>query len=261
MNKLRLPHSQRGVTLLSLLVGMAVGVFLVGAVLKLYLDTRDGFRMRNAVSEVSENLRFSIDDMRRILVMAGREILAVEDGNASRRPFPELGAGGIVDGGTTGSDTIAIRYRVGPSCGAYQNVPLTERPTMVRFYVDGQNNLVCEMTTYSGSTASTTTWTMASNIRSLKALYGVDDDADGYANRYLTASQVNTENRWRNVVSIRVALMAGSTGSIPEKYREAETASLNVLGLLVDEPDTAHLYHVASTTLAFRNLHPAIQRQ
>ncbi len=263
---------QNGFTLLSLLVGMAIGIFLVGAVIKIYLDSSNSFKMRSAVEENAENIRFAIDDMRRILVMAGREILAVEDEFPNQRPFPAVTANGIVDGGANGSDTIAIRYRKGPSCGTYQNVLLSDRPTQVRFYIDTtKNELICEMTTYSGGTPTVTKTTMASGMYRLKVLYGVDDDADGYANRYLTASQVDntsivskpsgSNTPWKKVVSIRFALLAGSTITLPTEYRRSSPGTKSLLGLTVNEPDTTHLFQVASSTLELRNLHPAIQRQ
>ena len=268
---------QKGVTLLSLIISMAIGLFLMGTVLKIYIDSKTSFNMRNLVSEVSENHRFALDDMRRILVMAGREIRAIEDQFPNRRPFPPVGNGGIVDGGPN-SDTIAVRYRRGPSCGSYQNVPLTNRPTMVRFYVadnanDGTaDDLVCEMTTYAaGGAANVTTRTLVSGIHMLKVLYGVDDDADGYANRYLTASQIEQPaivppptggaTPWAKVVSMRIALLTGSLEELPRNYRENNAPNLRLLGFATQAPDGDHLYRVATTTLALRNLHPTIQRQ
>ncbi|WP_456445310.1 PilW family protein [Thiolapillus sp.] len=274
-------QTQKGFSLMSLLVAVAIGLFLIGAVIKIYLDSKNSFSTRNVVAEVSENTRFALDDMRRILVMAGRGVRAIEDQFSNRRPFPEINASGIVDGGSSGSDTIAIRYRRGPSCGAYQNVSTSERPSMVRFYVtdnsgDGSaDDLVCELTTYSGGGSTTVTRTLISGVQKLKALYGVDDDADGYADRYLTPSQIGTASSpvisvppgantpWAKVVSIRIGLMIGSESTLPASVGHQIPAggNLNVLGLSISKPDTDRLYRVTTTTLALRNLNPVIQRQ
>jgi len=261
-----LPRQQKGMTLVSLMIASAIGIFLVGAVLKIYIDSKNSFNMRNTVSEVAENQRFAIDDMRRILVMAGREIRAIEDQFPNRRPFPAVGANGIVDNGNSGSDTIAIRYRLGPSCGNYQNVPLTNLPTMVRFYVNGNNELVCEMTENGGTP---TTRVLASDVLLLKALYGVDDDTDGYANRYLTPTEINNQGiSWASVVSLRFALLFESPQEMPVPYRQTATPDKLILRLrtstmssIASQMDGKHLYRVASTTLALRNLHPTVQRQ
>ena len=262
-----LPRRQRGMTLLSLMIASAIGIFLVGAVLKIYIDSKNSFNMRSTVSEVAENQRFAIDDMRRILVMVGREIRAIEDTFPNRRPFPLVGVNGIVDNGNSGSDTIAIRYRLGPSCGNYQTVPLTNLPTMVRFYVNGNNELVCEMTV--NGVKQTPDRVLASDVLLLKALYGVDDDADGYANRYLTPTEINNEGiSWASVVSLRFALLFKSAREIPVPYQQTTTPDKTILGLqtstmssIASQMDGKHLYRVASTTLALRNLHPTIQRQ
>ena len=276
MNILR--SRQKGISLISLMIATVIGIFLIGAIAKIYLDSKTSFKTRNVVAEVAENQRFALDDMRRILVMAGRGVLAIEDQFANRRPFPEIESGGIVDGGSINSDTIAIRYRRGPSCGAYQDVDTGDRPSMVRFYItdnsgDGTaDDLVCELTTYGGS-ASTTTRTLVSGTTMLKALYGVDDDADGYADRYLTASQIGTSSSpvipipagkntpWAKVVSIRIGLMTGSDTELPKSARKPSPQALSIFGMPVTEPDTTHLYRVTTTTLALRNLNPVIQRQ
>lgn len=271
---------QAGVTLVSLLIAAAIGIFLIATVIKIYLDSKDSFRVRDLVAEVAENERFALEEMRRVLVMAGRKILAMEDLQPGRRPLPPVqtaaSAGtGIVDGGTDESDVIAVRYRQGPSCGKYLQIETACRPAEIRFMIqDGK--LICAQTTYldtSGNcstTPSTTTRTLISGAHRLKALYGVDDDADGFANRYLTASQIEDDtlvsapsggaSPWSRVVSIRFALLLGSEGELPKDYQPDEQ-SLNMLGLNVTPPDNTHLYKVVTSTLAFRNLNPIIQRQ
>jgi type IV pilus assembly protein PilW len=273
------PNKQRGISLLSLMIAVAIGIFLMGAIVKIYLDSKNTFNVRNTIAEVAENQRFALDDMRRLLVMAGREIRALEDDQADRRAFPPVtttsatamgtGAEYMFSGGTGDSDVIAIRYRRGPSCGAYQNVPLGTRPSMVRFLVSN-NDLICELTTY-GTAGGTTRQTLVSGIHMLKALYGVDDDKDGYANRYLTADQVDDTSvvsipdgrntPWAKVVSIRIGIVAGSESELPKSARKDSVETLKVLGMDFTEPDTSHFYRVASTTLSLRNLNPTVQRQ
>jgi type IV pilus assembly protein PilW len=271
------PHTQKGFSLISLMIGMVIGLFLIGAIFKIYLDSKNSFATRNVVAEISEDQRFALDDMRRILVMAGRGILSAEDSFANRRPFPAVATGGIVDGAGSGADTIAIRYRRGPSCGAYQNVSGINRPSMVRFFIsdnsgDGSaDDLVCELTTYSAGTPTTVTRTLVSGVQMLKALYGVDDNADGYADRYLSPTTINNNamvsvptgasTAWAKVVSIRIGLMSGSQSTLPLPNRKSSAETVKVLGMDVTEPDTEHMYKMTTTTLAFRNLNPVIQRQ
>jgi type IV pilus assembly protein PilW len=285
-------YKQRGLSLISLFIAMAIGIFLVGGVVKIYANSKSSFNTRNAVADVAEIQRFAIDDMRRILVMAGRNITGTEDQSTTTATFPPLGvgAGRIVDGGVGGSDTIAIRYRRGPSCGAYLNIPTTQPAAMVRFFVDGNNQLICELTNAGGVAVNTV---VATNVFYLKALYGIDTDVanpDGYADTYETAAQVNaraappgSSSPWSRVVSIRVGILAGSVATLPRDARvTAAELSLpgdppgtppNVLGIptpagwplgwppeVDGSPLISRIYKVASTTVALRNLNPTIAR-
>lgn len=261
-------HKQRGMSLLSLMVATAIGIFLVGAILKIYIDSKNTFNVRNTVAAVYENQRFALDDMRRILIMAGRDIRKLEDEFPNRRPFPAVAPGGIVDGLASDSDTIAIRYRRGPSCGAYQNVLTDETPTMVRFLVNDNNELICEMTTYSGGVGTTTARTLVSGIEMLKVLYGVDDNGDGYTDSYLTATQVNNfvpssgAPPWATVTTMRIGIVGSSENELPASARPSSGAALTILGM--DYPGTteaSRLYRVASTTVSLRNISNGLERE
>jgi type IV pilus assembly protein PilW len=270
---------QKGVTLISLLIASVIGLFLIGVVLRVYQSSKTAFEVRNVVTEVSENQRFALDDMRRILVMTGRGILGTEDGDEDTRAFPPTtatlstaeatGAEFIFDGGSGGSDILAVRYRKGPSCGSYQDVADTDPASMVRFLLVG-TDLVCELTTYSGASATTTRQTLVSGIEVFKVLYGVDDTNDGYANRYLTAPQVDLltdpspsgdSSPWARAVSVRIVLAAGSETELPITARKDSVDTLSLLGMNFTEPDTDHLFRVATATVLLRNLNAVVQRQ
>jgi type IV pilus assembly protein PilW len=254
-------HKQLGLSMISLFIAMAVGIFLIGGVIKIYANSKISFNTRNVVADVTEIQRFALDDMRRILVMVGREIRAIEDQSTATRPFPAVGPGGIVDGGA-GSDEIAVRYRRGPSCGAYLNIPMSQPPATVRFFLNG-TNLMCSV---NGATSM-----LASNVYALKALYGVDTDDDGFADSYISASNVNLETTpsgssspWARVVSMRIGLMAGSITTLPREARPTVAelgAPPTVLGTIFNWPDNTRIYKVASTTLSLRNLNTVVTRK
>ena len=91
----------------------------------------------------------------------------------------------------------------------------------------------------------------------------MDDDADGYANRYLTATEVQNENVWVNVVSIRVGLVAssGSAYELPDTMQPQSAQTLSLLGLDYTAPDTKEIYRAVSATISLRNLNTVVQRQ
>lgn len=65
------PFSQRGLTLVELMVAITIGVFLTGAVAALYANTRIGFDYSNEVARMQENGRFALEVLSRDIRMAG----------------------------------------------------------------------------------------------------------------------------------------------------------------------------------------------
>lgn len=263
----------RGFSLISLLVGTAIGIFILYAAGKTYVDSKMAFKARSAVSAVTENGRFALDDMRRSIVMAGREISAGDDSSQSydttdngKRTFPGVGASGIVDQDANGNSVVAIRYGLGPSCGGYIGTPAAppavlkpvpqDPPATVRFRIDATTDeLLCEV---DGNAQP-----IVSGIKRMRALYGINDDVDGYADRYLTAAEVNNEGIWENVVTIRVGLVAssGEAYELPGTMQPSSPQTLSVLGMDYTAPDTHEIYRAVSGTISLRNLNTVVQRQ
>ena len=70
----RLPHdprSQRGFTLIELMISLVIGLLLSAAIVKIYADTSQIYRFQSAVSEVQENGRFASTFLRRAARLAG----------------------------------------------------------------------------------------------------------------------------------------------------------------------------------------------
>ena len=70
----RLPHdprSQRGFTLIELMISLVIGLLLSAAIVKIYVDTSQIYKFQNAVSEVQENGRFASAFLRRATRLAG----------------------------------------------------------------------------------------------------------------------------------------------------------------------------------------------
>lgn len=62
---------QRGLTLVELMVALTIGLFLVGAVSALYVNTRSSFDYSNEVARIQETGRFALDTISRDMRMAG----------------------------------------------------------------------------------------------------------------------------------------------------------------------------------------------
>ena len=249
----------RGFSLVSLMIAMVIGLFIIAAAGQVYIQSKSSFNARAAVSAVSENGRFAIQDIRRVLAMAGMNITASEEFSSTLRAIPPLDTdttgNNTYEGTGTNSDIVAVRYRRGPTCNGYVDLPLSSAPVTVRFSVVN-DVLMCQVT---GKTAEP----LVSGVKLMKALYGIDDTANGYANRYLTASQVNSLDKWRNIVSMRVGVVVDSAEqSTPLDTRSDTAQTLSLLGMDYTVPaNDENLYKVFSATVQLRNLNPVMQKQ
>ncbi|MES9939364.1 MAG: PilW family protein [Candidatus Thiodiazotropha sp. 6PLUC2] len=249
------PGNQSGFSIVSLMIASAIGIFLIGGAGKVYVDSKNTFNARSSVAAAVENYRFALLDMRRALVMAGRGILASQNGNLATGPFPGVATDGAEDTDSNGSSVVAVRYASGPApCGISGDVTAT---ITVRFLVDDDGNLVCNVPEQDYSQP------LVSGIAQMRALYGVDTDADGVANQYLRTNVVDDGGLWINVVSIRIGLVTGSGEGqdLPVAYRPATPEPKNMLGDEYTPTDTSKAYKSASTTIAFRNLNQTMNRQ
>ena len=253
-NMSKLAYS-KGFSLISLMVAMLIGIFIIAAAGKVYVKSKSSFNARTALSTMTENGHFALQDLRRTLIMAGMGITASEAYSPSSRSIPPLGGSGTEVGVGQNSDVVAVRYRRGNSCGGYIDNPAPLAPATIRFLVEDEQ-LKCEV---DGGTRQP----LVSGIKVMKVLYGVDDTADGYANRYLNATQVNVLGKWVNIVSIRIGLVVDSAESKqPFEMRETAAYDLSLLGMTYTVPaNDEKAYKVFTATVQLRNLNAIMQQQ
>ena len=260
------PRRCNGFSLVSLMIAIVIGLFIIGAAGQVYVQSKSSFNARAAVSAVSENGRFAIQDIRRVLAMAGMNITASEDVSTIKRAIPprdtDTTGTNTYEGSATDSDIVAVRYRRGPTCYGYIDKLLDDDPVTIRFLVEN-DQLMCEKIETAGGTVTRNKQPLVSGVKLMKGLYGVDDTADGYANRYLTAKQVELESKWRNIVSMRVGVVVDSAEqSQPVDMRSGTAQTLSLLGMDYTVPaNDEKLYKVFTTTVQLRNLNPVMQKQ
>ncbi|MEJ2427261.1 MAG: PilW family protein [Candidatus Thiodiazotropha sp.] len=257
---------QSGFSIVSLLIASAIGLFLIAGVITVYVDSKNSFNARTAISITTENLRFAIQDLKRTLVMAGRGVaqddnLAAYDDDAADngfRSFPDTTDGVYTNQDENGNSVIAIRYADGPApCGISET--LTNQTSTVKFYINDDHELACKATGPFGDYEQP----LVSDIIAMKALYGIDrDDQDTTPDRYLSASEMSDAD-WNFVVSIRIGLVArsGEANPLPPPYRESDPQILDLLGSDFEAPDTTFFYKSNSTTISLRNRNGVTMRQ
>jgi type IV pilus assembly protein PilW len=274
---------QTGFSIISSMIASAIGIFIIGGAVNVYIESKNTFIARSAIAAATENYRFAFQDMRRTLVMAGRGISPSKDSIASYtdengdnglRTFPAVDKvedpDGIASGSTyvvknsiwspdpIDSSIVAVRYASGPApCGLSDDILGTVVSTLtVRFLVNAEGNLICQA--FQGDT-ELVAQPIVSGIAQMRVLYGLDQDPsipDGVAERYLTANKI-TDKEWPSVVSIRIGMVVKSGDGIklPNSLRPSKAETFDLLGDTYTAPDTKHVYKSASTTISLRNLH------
>jgi len=94
---------------------------------------------------------------------------------------------------------------------------------------------------------------IAEGVENLQVLYGVDDNADRVPDAYRTAAAVDAAGDWRNVLSVRVALLVAGTR---DRAGDADPRTFDLLGTSVGPFADGRLRRVVTTTLSLRNRLP-----
>jgi type IV pilus assembly protein PilW len=249
---------QAGISLLSIMIASTIGLFIIGGAGKVYVDSKNAFNARSAIAAATENYRFAFQDMRRVLVMAGRGVRPENDGETvystsdnGLRTFPEIGPDGIQDIDANGSSVIAVRYAKGPApCGLAGTLAGGPASTItVRFYLDLDGNLICHVPERDYAQA------LVSGIARMRVLYGIDTDGSGHANQYFTATEFDAAALWTSIVSLRVGIVAGSGEGqdLPIIYRPSTPEPMDVMGANFTPTETQKAYRSSDTTIALRN--------
>ncbi len=216
----RLVSQQRGVTLVELMIAMLLGIFLTGGLFLTFNNSKQAYRYQNGLSQIQEQGRFAISFLTKSVRVAGF-------------PGDNMPPGNRIEGTDGVTDSVTIRLRDDRDC---RDMPTAGVATN-RFRISG-GNLQC-----SGDGIAWDDY--VPNVEDMQIWYGEDLDADGIANRYVTATEGPA---WANVVTTRVSLMIRSTDnatSEPETY-------MSLLGNTVVAQDK-RLRKPFVTTIALRN--------
>ncbi len=184
---------QLGVTLIELMISMLIGIFLIGGLYTVFEKTKSSYRYQNGLVQIQEQGRFAITFLTQSLRIAGY-------------PSDDAPTGNKIEGADGTTDTVAIRLRNDVNCQDAATAGIAQNNFRIN-----NGNLECS--------GDNITWDIyVENIEDMQIMYGEDSDADGVANRYVTATDGPT---WNNVVTARVSLLVRSSdfaAGRPEDY-------------------------------------------
>lgn len=118
-NKSNCNDRQRGLTLVELMVALTISVVLLGGVLKVYANSKQTYRVQEALSRLQENGRYAIEFLARDIRTAdfwgcaSNLINVTNNLNPNNPGYINFVAGGGVAGTDGATDTLTLRRAIG----------------------------------------------------------------------------------------------------------------------------------------------------
>lgn len=224
---IRLDHRQdvAGFTLVELLVSIALGITILLATTRLFVDGRESFQYQQQWLELHERGRHAIQFLSAELRKTG---------------YPATGFSGTPlsasnQSGENGSDSLTISYQGARDCAG-------SSASTIRYYMQ-EGTLRCD----GNGGSSPTPQTLTSHIEGLQFRFGSDLDGDRSIDRYLTATTVSD---WSAVHTIQVALLLRS--QLPVR-QESSSERYDLLGTIHGPYNDYYLRKIYRTTVQLRN--------
>lgn len=227
-------QKQHGFSLIEMMVALLIGLFLMGGVISVYVSSSQSSKVNEGLRTIQENGRYALMTLRESIQMAG--YVSSYDPSVIITPFVSAG---------TGDNKVAVTFEGNLDCeGEAVTATFVENTYSIK-----NGNLICN-----GNGDVDDDNVVIDGVEALRVLYGVDDDNDKIADRYLTATDINAKssaaNIWRDdVSSIRIGLLMNSGTSVKHA---AESKAYKLLGESITKNDRL-LHKVFTTTILLRN--------
>jgi hypothetical protein len=242
----------RGMSLVEILIGLALGLVLVAGVGGLVAGSRQTSRAERNLLEMQATGRIATEVLAREIRKAGyrnnRELKLPVIFPVAAAPF--VTAGAVVAGIAAGSE-VSVRFQ-GSDNGATGLVDclgnsIAQDETLWQTLSLVRGELRCR--TRNLTTPSDQTLALVSQIEDLSITFGEDTDGDGYADAYRATAAVTD---WSRVASVNVQLRVVSS---EDGVADSPQAYLDFSGAAVT-PNDRRLRRSYGTVVALRNLLP-----
>jgi type IV pilus assembly protein PilW len=197
--------SQGGFSLVELLIGMVIGLFLMLGVGKIFDGNKRSYAFQEGLSQTQEQGRFAMEFLAANLRIAG-----------APKNNPPLGF--KIEGTDGATDAVTMRYVSAGDVDCQNNLVAGTIVNQFRINQPVANPNISDLECSADGGA---TWeTYVPNIEDMQLMYGEDTTADGVPNRFMLAAE---NPAWADVVSIRVSLLvrsANNKSGVPIPYTD-----------------------------------------
>jgi len=253
MSELLIPSvtckSCRGVTLVELMISGLLGIIISLAVGRAFIGSKEAFMLIRSSAQMQENGRFAVRFLADSVQLAGFK----EAGSLNDLAFPSApgwDTAQVITGtenAVVGFDSITVRYygyadAYSRDCLGQQVLP--SAAVTQRLFLDATtNSLMCEVDN------SGTPSVLVEGVERMRITYGVDADADGIVDAYLSANAVEAGNYWTQVQSAKMYVVARAYDSL-NTVENDRTYSVGGEDITFNDNVIRDLF---STTVEFKN--------
>lgn len=282
-------HKQQGFTLVELLVGLFLSLFIAGVAITYFVSSSRTFKAHTSESVVQENARFALEVITQNLRLAGRDPgnnfltemnviysgticpsteASQGDGSAGSTACTKDGADDAVD---NNSDRIAVDYVIDATdevaaitatgCNNHEvTIPagsqLTLASVMWTADLDGDQirSLYCQTYNLDTNLAEGAAVPLVDGVDRLQVQYGADVDGDGVVDRYQSFTNLGAANSQR-VRTVRVALLlnAGLGIAQDQSTEERESRTFTLLDAPAESINDSLFRQIYTTTVLIPN--------
>lgn len=231
-------QSQRGLSLVELMVALVLSMILMAGFLQIFLSVRSTYATSEAASRLQENGRFALDFLSEHARLAGYRdpkhidrpmpIMPPENNGCSvASNFCSVDRGVIfsLTEGEETSDRISFEYQppldtnnerhdcADTGVTTHDNTIINTFTTMIK---NGSPALVCRSITKDGTSLSSNV-ELVDGIDAIQFQYGIAPN--GFVSQYVSADRVNN---WGEVRALRIAVLANSVSRVSPAPAEKE---------------------------------------
>jgi type IV pilus assembly protein PilW len=210
------PHNQRGMSLISLMIALAIGIFLLAGLFQVWNQTRLTFSSQGQLAQLQDNQRMALTMMANTVQTGGYYPIHLNypvSSGTTYTPNLMLANGSIVQGQflygthdtTTGADVLTVRYVADKTSGDSTTLDCQGQSEPTGTVVTNTYQLTANQLTCSTDGVNFLP-IVQGTLSSMVITYGVDTLGDGTALQYLTADKVQSLSVWGRVLSVKIAL-------------------------------------------------------
>lgn len=228
-SKVRAPKTQRGLTLIEIMIALLIGVFILGALLTIVQANREVFGNQTQLAQLQDSERMAVSMMSDVIQSAGYyPNPAANTSSGTLTAAPPFATGQAISGtyaAAAPGDTIIVRYATQGgdnilNCSGLSNpvggpINLYTMTFQVSNAGPSAGQLTCTMTINGGAATTYNLVSGAGNasnalgVTMMHIMYGVKTSTTSAGNNvdtYMNASLVTLDNDWNNIISVMVTL-------------------------------------------------------